>query len=59
MAVPHTEAAFWAEGTPYTADELIRGYNDWCEYSPGGESFEWWCEHVMKIENDPNRKDER
>ena len=51
MADAHTEAAIWAEGTPYKADELIAGYKDWLEYSQGSESFEWWCENVMKISN--------
>jgi hypothetical protein len=59
MADLHTEAAMWAAGTPYTADELIRGYNDWREYADDGQSFEWWCENVMKISNDPNRQEER
>ena len=28
MADAHTEAAIWAERTPYTADELLAGYKD-------------------------------
>lgn len=56
MADAHTEAAIWAERTPYTADELLAGYKDWLEYSPGQESFEWWCMNVMKI---GNTKEER
>lgn len=51
MSDAHTEAAIWAEGTPYTASELLRGYADWKEYSWNEESFEWWCENVMKIPN--------
>lgn len=53
MSDLHTEAAIWAEGTPYTADELLAGYSDWLEYADPEASFEWWCENVMKIPNEP------
>ncbi len=53
MADDHTEAAIWAEGTPYTADELLHGYRDWQEYASDGKSFAWWCENVMNIKNEP------
>ena len=59
MAEDHTEAAIWAEGTPYKADELLHGYREWREYANDGRSFEWWCENVMHIKNEPEVSDER
>ena len=56
---PHleTDAAIWAEGTEWTKDDLLRGYRDWQEYAGGDDSFEWWCENVMKIRNEPEVSD--
>lgn len=51
MADDHTEAAIWAEGTPYKADELLHGWREWLEYAQDGASLAWWCEKVMKISN--------
>lgn len=57
MSDLHTEAAIWAEGTPYTADDLIKGYCDWIESAEEEAGFEWWCENVMKIPNIPEVSD--
>jgi hypothetical protein len=51
MADAHTEAAIWAERTPYTADELLSGFADYLAYDDEAASFDWWCENVMKIPN--------
>jgi len=57
MASAHTEAAIWAEGTPYTADDLLRGYNDWISNPKNTESFEWYCENFLGIHNTQENSD--
>lgn len=57
MSDLHTEAAIWAEGTPYTADELLRGFADYLAYDDEAGEFEWWCENVMKITNEAEASD--
>jgi len=56
MSDDHTEAAIWAEGTPYKADELLHGWREWLEYNRDGADLAWWCENIMHI---PSTKEDR
>lgn len=49
-----TEAAIWAEGTSYTADEILAAFEARTETDLGFCEF---CEQVLKIANTPEGRD--